>query len=154
VRYANAIKIDEAIQDINLGFQGHVVILEPSQPVLDEYRTVHQSISSQEVCAVARRIIALGGEPIRLPEDGTFVWLSEWQNFLLSRLAIADGEELDLCLSALQMCFDMLPGWSPWRNVVGMPDHRWQSGISSSPLLPIATESGPSVSAMSIFKVG
>ena len=110
LRIAQARSADAAVQAIKIEWKGQCHSLKSTKPVPDEFRAVHQAISSQDVCAVAREIIALGHVPIRLPPGETRLLSHRWKDLFNSRLVIADGEELDLCLSATRVRFEIVCG--------------------------------------------
>lgn len=118
VRLARARGIDAAVRAVRLDGGQHWNYRDGS-PLTAEFRAVHAGISSQAVCAVARDVVGLGGEPIVVAADDRRLWPSGWGRLFNNRMLIADGVELELCLAANRIRIDMtcgrgdnLQGWS------------------------------------------
>ncbi len=110
LRLAQDRSADAAVQAIKIEWQGNLHTLRNNTSASAEFRAYHQTISSQEVCDAARGIIALGNDPIRVPPGERGIYLGNWNNLFGSRLVVAEGEELDLCLAATRVRIEMLSG--------------------------------------------
>jgi hypothetical protein len=109
LRLAQARSADAAVRAIKIEGPGQVNSLQ-NKSASAEFRAYHQAISSQRVCDAARGIIALGKVPIRVPPGKIGFYPFNWNELFDSRLVVAEGDELDLCLAVTQVRIEMAWG--------------------------------------------
>lgn len=109
LRLTRARSADAAVRAIKFDWPGTIHSLK-NKSASAEFRAYHLTISSQDVCDAARGIVDLGNAPIRVPPSERRVSPSAWKDLFDTRLVVAEGDELDLCLAVTRIRIEMLWG--------------------------------------------
>lgn len=130
LRLARARSADAAVRAIKIEWVGNLHTLR-NKSASAEFRAYHQTVSSQDVCDAARSIIALGNAPIRVSPGEMGLSPRTWKDLFDTRLVVAEGDELDLCLAVARVRVEMSWGddfytWGfyDFRNVCTLLIHR------------------------------